>query len=177
MITNFSIAIGQAWLVRQEMMELDKQKLWPYHLPEVAATDDQICKAEQHLNHPLDLRYKTFLKCANGWPAFYQAVDLFGTDDLIGGSRNENAEFILSFLDESILKDSAVKREDLLPIAATKLDRDLFVLTRPSSKSPGIVIWFAGEEIDRFPNFDEFFLAMIEYNRIAVRRFKEQEKK
>ena len=177
MITDYSIAIGHAWLVRQEMMELDKLKIWPYHLPEVAATDEQIFKAEKHLAHPIDPRYKAFLKRANGWPAFYQAVDLFGTDDLIGGPRNENAEFILSFLDDGILNKSQIKREELLPIAATRLDRDLFVITRPISKSPGNVIWFAGEEIDRFPNFDEFFLAMVEYNRIAVKRFMEQEKK
>jgi len=174
MIGDFSIAIGHAWLVRQEMMELDRRKIWQYHLPEIAATDEQILKSEQHLGHPIDARYKAFLKCANGWQAFYQAVDLFGTEDLTGGTRNENAEFILSFIDDSILKKSNLIREELLPIAATKLDRDLFVITRPISKSPGVVIWFAGEEVDRFPHFDEFFLAMVEYNRIALKRFKDQ---
>lgn len=177
MIQDWKQEIAVAWLVRQEMMELDKLKKWPYHLPELAATDVQITKAEQHLGHSIDPRYKAFLKCANGWPAFYQAVDLFGTDDLIGGLRNENAEFVFSFLDDITLKKSKVKREELLPIAATKLDRDLFVITRPTSKSPGNVIWFAGDEIDRFTTFDEFYLAMVEYNRIAVKRFKEQQKK
>ena len=177
MIQDWKQQIAVAWLVRQEMMGVDTQKLWPYHLPEVAAADEQLLEAEQHLGHSIDPRYKAFLKCANGWPAFYQAVDLFGTDDLIYGSRKENGEFILSLLDEAVVKKSGIKREDLLPIAATNLDRDLFVITRPTSNSPGIVIWFAGEEIDRFPNFDEFFLAMVEYNRIAVKRFKEQRTK
>jgi SMI1 / KNR4 family (SUKH-1) len=175
MIEDYKIAIGHAWLVRQEMMALDKRKMWPYHLPQVAATDEQIFKAEQHLGIAIDSRYKAFLKCANGWPAFYQAVDLFGTDDLIGGTRHENAEFVLSYLEDGVLNKSDVRREDLLPIAATKLDRDLFTIIRPTSKLSGSVIWFAGEEIDRFPNFDDFFLAMVEYNRIAVKRFKAQE--
>ncbi|MFL2443764.1 SMI1/KNR4 family protein, partial [Bacillus thuringiensis serovar israelensis] len=33
---------------------------------------------------------------------------------------------------------------------------------------PGEIIWFAGEEIDRFENFDEYFLAMIDYNREEI---------
>jgi hypothetical protein len=39
---------------------------------------------------------------------------------------------------------------------------------------PGVVIWFAGEEIDRFFDFDEFFLAMVEYNRRELEDMKEQ---
>lgn len=174
MIDDYKIAIGRAWLVKQAMMELDKKKIWPYHLPELAATSDQIMKAEQHLGHSLDPRYKAFLKCANGWQAFYQTVDLFGTQDLIGGARNAAGEFILSFLDDDVLNKSNTTRADLLPIAATSLDRDLFTMTRPTSKTPGIVIWFAGEEIDRFPNFDEFFLAMLEYNRKELQDFQKE---
>ncbi len=45
----------------------------------------------------------------------------------------------------------------------------LDAMTRPTSRSPGIVIWLAGEEIDRYPNFTEYFLAMIENNRLLVK--------
>ena len=174
MIEDFAIAIGQAWLVKQEMMELDKRKIWPYHLPEIAATESQILIAERHLHHPLDQRYKAFLKCANGWKAFYQTVDLFGTEDLISGPQKECGEFHLSYLNEEVIKKSGFCRGDLLPIAGTKLDRDLFAITRPHSSKPGVVVWFAGEEIDRFPNFDEYFLAMLEYNRKELKVFLEQ---
>ena len=59
-----------------------------------------------------------------------------------------------------------------MPISATEFDRDVFAITRPESPSPGIVVWFAGEEIERFATFDEYFLAMIEYNRIALSRLR-----
>jgi hypothetical protein len=173
-IVDFSIAIAQTWLVKQQVMELDTRKIWSYHLPQVAATDEQILTAEQHLGHPIDARYKAFLKCANGWPAFYQTVDLFGTEDLINGPRNECGEFLLSCLDQSVVEKSGFKRGELLPLAATKFDQDFFVITRPASSFPGMVIWFAAEEIDRFANFDEYFLAMCEYNRTELQNFQRE---
>ena len=74
----------------------------------------------------------------------------------------------LSMVPDEVLHKSAVKRTDLLPISATRLDKDLFVITRPPSPNPGSVIWFAGEEVERFVTFDEFFLAMVEYSRRDV---------
>jgi hypothetical protein len=44
------------------------------------------------------------------------------------------------------------------------------------SAVPGVVIWFAGYEIERFANFDEYFLAMMDYNRRELRRFLESSK-
>lgn len=170
MIDDFGPVIGGIWKIKQEMMELDTKKIWPYHLPEIAASDEHILQAERHLGHSIDPRYKALLKCANGWPAFYQTVDPFGTGDLLGGVRKDNAEFVLSFLDDELLKKSGLRRQELLPIAATQLDRDLFVITRPNSSSPGMVVWFAGEEVDRFPTFDDYFLAMLEYNRRELDR-------
>ena len=57
----------------------------------------------------------------------------------------------------------------ILPIAATPIDLDLFVMARRSTSCPGTVIWLAGREIDRFPDFREYFLAMMDYNRQEVR--------
>jgi hypothetical protein len=115
-IEDYKIAIGHAWTIRQAMMELDKKRIWPYHLPETVATDEQIFKAEQHLGHLIDPRYKAFLKCANGWLAFYQTVDLFGTQDLISGPRKENGEFILSFLDDGVLKKAMSRGKICFPL-------------------------------------------------------------
>jgi hypothetical protein len=165
MIADFQTTIGAALLVKEQIARLDKKKIWPYFLPEVAATDEQIIKAERHLGHSLNDRYKAFLKCANGWKCFYQTVDLFGTEDLVSGPRNDTGEFMLGLLDDDVLRKSGVEREDLLPLAATRFDKDLFVLVRPSSSCAGTVLWFAGEEIDRFLSFDDYFNAMIEYNR------------
>jgi len=149
-------------------MTLDKEKIFPYHMPEIAASKEALLDAERSLGHQIDAKYKQFLQCANGWQAFWHAADLFGTSDLIDGPRKEAGEFLLSMVPDEVLHKSAVKRTDLLPISATRLDKDLFVITRPPSPNPGSVIWFAGEEVERFVTFDEFFLAMVEYSRRDV---------
>lgn len=149
-------------------MEADKNRVWTYHLPNVAATEDQILSAEKQLGYQLDERYRSFLKFANGWEGFVQTIDLFGTEDLIAGQRKETGEFIFSCLEDSVLKKSGVRRDELLVIGATSRHSDLFVITLPNSLAPGTVIWFASEEIQRFSSFDEFFLAMVDYNRLDL---------
>jgi len=158
--------------VKQEVIKHDKIGLWHQHLPAVAATDKQIEKVEEILGFNIDNSYKNFLKFSNGWKAVYQTVDLFGTDELSGSPIMDYAFKLLKELEEDIITPMGYRLDELLPIAATFEDIDIFVLTKPSSPEPGIVIWFAGGEIDRFSNFSEYFLAMIDYNRLEVERLK-----
>lgn len=172
MIEDWKQEIAVAWLVKQAMMELDEKRIFPYHLPNLAASAEQISTAEQIIGYSLDPKYKEFLKQANGWPAFWHSTDLFGTEDLLDGPRKETGDFQLSLLDESVLKGVGLRREELLPIGATKFDRDLFVLTNPPSNPPRRVIWFAGEVIERFSSFDDYFRAMVNLSRMDVERFR-----
>ena len=151
--------------VKQAIRACDVRNLWPYQLPTLAATSEQIQAAERHLGFRLDAEYSSFLCHANGWRGFYQSVDLFGTDDLIAGERMGRARKMLADVEPSVVSASGVRKDDLLPIGATSADLDLFVLTTPGDESPGRVIWFAGTEIQRFENFGEFFLSMVDYNR------------
>jgi hypothetical protein len=168
MIADWKQEIAIAWLVKQAMMDLDKENIFPYHMPELAASEENISNAERMLGHELDSRFKEFLHHANGWQAFWHAADLFGTADLIGGRRKETGQFLLKMIPDGVLCNSGIRRNDLLPISATKLDKDLFVITRPSSRYPGTVIWFAGEEVERYASFDEYFLAMVNFSRKDV---------
>lgn len=172
---NWPQEIVKLVYVKQALAEVDTRKLWPHHLPAVAATAVQIEAAEAALGTELDSKYVDFLRHANGWRGFYQTVDLFGTDDLLGSERMLAAKGMLGAIDDGVISVTKNRREDLLPIAATPLDRDLFVLTSPHSAAPGEVLWLAGELIDRFTNFDEFFLAMVDYNRLEVSRFQGQQ--
>lgn len=54
-------------------------------------------------------------------------------------------------------------------------NKDVFVIIADINETDReAVIWFAGEEIDRFENFEEYFLAMIDYNREEVLALREQ---
>lgn len=144
------------------------------HFPEVGANEKSIRIIEQELGYKLDLMYREFLQYANGWAGFYQTVDLFGTEQLKESAIMDYAQVLLEAIDDVVLEESGVLKQELLPIAVSEFDRDLFVLCLPNSSRPGEIIWFAGEEIDRFENFDEYFLAMIDYNREEILALKGQ---
>lgn len=159
--------------VKEELMKQDTNKILPHFFPEVAADEVDLINAEINLGYAIDSQYADFLRAANGWKGFYHTVDLFGTEEL---SNPHIMQYIFSLLDaveDCVIESSGFQREDLLPIAATRFDKDLFVITKQTASKPGIIIWFAGEEVDRYPNFEEFFLAMIDYNRLTIQKLSE----
>jgi len=161
--------------VKQQLMKLDINGMWPHHFPEVAATEEQIRSVEERQGYILDTSYRAFLKHANGWKGFYQTVDLFGTNELLNSSIMKYANGLLDAVEDDVIKATGFLREELLPIATTRFDKDLFVLSCPKSNIPGIVIWIAGEEIDRFSNFNEYYLSMIDYNRAEAEDLKKEQ--
>lgn len=166
---NWQARIAELVIVKQTIDELDTSRLWEHRLPGVAATQAQLEAVETALGEPLDAGYRNFLEHAGGWRAFWQTVDLFGPDDLLGSERFVHACEMLGFVEDGVLGDGGLRRSDLLPIAASPVEPDLFVMTRRSSPPPGRVVWLAGAEIDRWSSFDEFFLAMVDYNRLELR--------
>ena len=160
--------------IKQIMSDLDNDHLWQYHLPEVAASEIDIITLEKHLGFKLDSQYAGFLRHANGWRCFYQSVDLFGTRELLNSEIYKQAKLMLDAIDENAMKVSELQKDDLLPIGATTLDMDMFFLGKPSSKHSGEIFWFTGQEIDRYPDFDEFYFAMVDYNRAEVEDLKNE---
>lgn len=158
MAIDWKLEISALFLVKREIIKVDRTKLWPQHLPRLAATRDEIRELEEHLGFRLPEIYADFLMHANGWVNFYQHADLFGTKDHLGSEIQRSALEGLKYcrLDG---EDSAPR--NLVPIAASKDDMDIFCL----HKETGEIVWLAGGEIERFPDFGEYFLAMIDYNR------------
>ncbi len=167
-LTDWKQRIVELVLVKQQLAELDTKGLWQYRLPAVAASEARLEAVEAHLGEALDPAFREFLLHADGWPAFYQTVDLFGSDDLLGSDRFRHAVEMLSYVEAGVLAAGGLRREELLPIAISPVDLDLFVMMRRSASRPGTVVWLAGSEIDRFPGFEEYFLAMVDYNRLEV---------
>lgn len=166
MIDDWKTEIVIAVYVQNETMKLDTDQLWEYHLPEVAATEQELIAAERHLGFRLDAQYRRFLSYADGWRCFYQRVDLFGTRDLRGGLLMQEALLMLQHIDLVSLEKEKIRVSDLLPIAYSRTQSDLFLMLKPGTVAPGTVLWFAGYEIERYPDFDDFFLAMVDYNRL-----------
>jgi len=157
---DWEFEISKLVFIKEKIYELDSLKLWEYHLPNVSAKEKQIDNLQKECKNKLPSKYIDFLKYANGWKSFYQNVDLFGISDFHDSKRQRYVGTIYSQLPDSI-KD----KEKLVPIASTYQDIDLFCINIET----GEVIWFAGGEIDKFNDFNDFFLAMIDYNREELR--------
>jgi hypothetical protein len=173
---NWKSEIVRLAYVKQELADVDRQKLWPWHLPTVAASEQEILECEHRLGFAFDPQFADFLRHANGWQGFIQSTDLFGTTDLGGGGRMPLAQEMLGYLEGDVLAQAGITKESVFPIAVSSVDLDLFVMTKPSSVPAGIVIWFAGYEIQRFSNFHEFFLAMVDYNILQIENLKKSDK-
>jgi hypothetical protein len=155
-------------LVKQALAEADRKALWAHHLPSVAATDAQLLAVEARLGESLQPSYREFLALAGGWRGFMQTIDLFGPEDFLGSQRWRRAQELLGYLDDDILSSMGFRREEVFPIAVSGIEIDLFLMGRRSSEIPGVVVWLAGDEIDRFNSFDDFYAAMVDYNRREI---------
>lgn len=172
MITDWKAEIAIAYCVQQEKQELDTDNLWDYYLPFVASDEAQIADAEHKLGFTIDPSYSRFLRHANGWRDFFQSVDLFGTSELVGGYLMDHANSMLFATDNASLLNLGILNADLLPIAIAKHDRTIFVVVKPHHPCAGQIIWLAGGVIEKFENFDELFLTLVDYNRAEVERLR-----
>jgi hypothetical protein len=157
--------------LKQALYEADYEKMWPLTLPETGASESQISNLENVLEYKLDESYRFFLRSANGWNCFFHDIDLFGTVALSGDNPFPRALQLLKSLDSDILLKGGLKKSELLPIAVSKHDIDLVVSVK-TPKNNGMVIWFAGGEIERFSNFEQFFLALMELTSEEIKECK-----
>ena len=162
--------IAEMVLVKQRLEEVDADNLWEHKPPGAAADEEALEQIEAALGMRLDPEYRDFLRHVGGWPAFYQAVDLFGPGELLGSPQFAAARRALLSMEDEAPAECGEAAHNLLPIAAAGEDLDLFLIAGPEAQSPGRVCWYAGGLIETFPSFTAYFLAMVDYNRDEIRR-------
>lgn len=147
---------------KQVANEHDKLGAFPWHFPKVATNEAQIVEAETFMGSSFSAPYREFLGLANGWNGFILSTDLFGTEDFLNGralevrKRPDVQEYISSL---------GLSAEMIIPIGASDADMDVFMLVSENSPTnAGEVLWLAGSEVERYPDFREFFEAMVNYN-------------
>ena len=89
-------------------------------------------------------------------------VSFLGTKELLSSEITDMAKEILE-IECSFDEQLEFRKEELLPIAVDEYGSDLFVLTPPVNDKNGMVIWFAGGEIERFPSFEVFRDTILQY--------------
>jgi hypothetical protein len=151
MLSTWFDAILRVAHVKRALARLEGRR-YPLTLPERPAGERALLAAEAALGQPLDAHYREFLEVGDGWRGLYAHVTLFGTADLLGSPRMARARRLQAALGLD---------PTLLPIACG--DIDLFVQT-----PTGAVIWYAREEIERYPDFAGFLAAMLDANQDLI---------
>jgi hypothetical protein len=160
-------------VLKNTLTEVDKEGVFPQHLPKAPATPGEIQECERALGFELDDEYRTFLLHADGWHGFVQDIHLFGTQDLLGSDRFCEARRILQSYRHVISGSDALAIESLFPIGVSLADGDVFAMVRPGIPSDWRVFWIAGGESERYPSFSEFFLTMMDANFEEIASFRQ----
>lgn len=175
---DFKSGIVAMMEIKSKIYEVDNGEFWPYHFPKVAATKEELNVLEKKLGYRLDGEYRAFLELTNGWPGFFQTVDLLGTNELLDSPMrtyiDEYVGEMKRLAPEWYYAEDRTVFDHALPIAATLENTDLFLIKTEKDEAPGRVIWFAGEVIDTFDSFSDCFQSMIHYNRIELESIKKR---
>ena len=145
--------ISQVTYWKQIAAEHDKLHAMPWHLPRAGASLEQIEKVQQLIGFLFPFDYAEFLTFADGWKGFCVLTNLYGTEDFLDGrfrkviQRPELRSFLLRLNTET---------HNVIPVDSSEFDLDVFLLFPESSKIlQGGVLWFAADEVDRYPTFSE----------------------
>ena len=159
--------IGWGWMIVQARMEADWTGLWDYAMPNPKASEETVARAEARLGFRLPESYRGFLLAADGWPCFFQDMTIFSTSDLLGGELHKAGQTQLE-LDECIeaMAAGGVIAADHFPVAASLESIDVALMGKPGTPAAGTVSWVRGEVIERYDDFLDYYLSMMELNKL-----------
>jgi hypothetical protein len=170
--TDWKKELTIACLVIKAVQAADVTRLWQYSLPEVASTEEQVSSAERALGCKLDGQYRKFLSFANGWKRALQNIDIHGTTELTSTEVQKFYSGLIASIDISNFTDLGINQKEICIIAGSRIDGDIFFMENRTTPGDRKIIWMAGTLIDQFPCFDEFFLALVDYNRRELARLR-----
>ncbi len=158
--------IGWGWMIVQARMEADWKGIWNYALPHVHATEETVARAEAQLGFRLPESYRGFLLASNGWPCFYLDMTAFSTSDLLGGELHEAGQTQLELEEcvEAMAADGVIAA-DHFPVAASLESIDVALMGKPGTPAAGTVSWVRGEVIERYDDFLDYYLSMMELSK------------
>lgn len=162
---NWPAHIGLMVLTKQELHAADASGFFPWHLPAVAATEEKLAATEARLGFALDPAHRAFLAHADGWRGFLTGADLFSSDELGDTAAQAALELMVSVWPDEMLEEAGLHRGALFPIAADLEIDCLFVMQHRDGSAQPHVTWFYNGVGEQYETFEEFFTAMIAYNR------------
>ena len=165
--------IGWGWMIVQQRMKADWTGLWDYAMPNPKASEETVARTEAQLGFRLPESYRGFLLASNGWPYFFQDMTIFSTSDLLGGELHEAGQTQLELEEcvEAMAADGVIAA-DHFPVAASLESIDVALMGKPETPAEGTVSWVRGEVIERYDDFLDYYLSMMELNKLDIARLR-----
>ena len=159
--------IGWGGMINQARMEADWKGLWDYAIPHLHASEETVAHTEAQLGFRLPESYRGFLLASNGWPYFFQDMTIFSTSDLLGGDLHEAGQTQLE-LEECVeaMAAGGVIAADHFPVTASLESIDVALMGKPGTPAAGTVSWVRGEVVERYDDFLDYYLSMMELNKL-----------
>ena len=159
--------IGWGAMINQARMEADWTGLWDYATPNPKASEETVARAEAQLGFRLPESYRGFLLAADGWPYFFQDMTIFSTSDLLGGDLHKAGQTQLE-LDECVeaMAAESVIAADHFTVVASRESIEIALMGRPGTPAEGTVSWVRGEVMQRYDDFLDYYLSMMELNKL-----------
>jgi hypothetical protein len=166
---DWKLAIVMNFWQRQQAEIWKSGHVFPMGAPKVRASNEAIAQAELATAFRFPEDYKDFLRHADGWPAFCENMDLFGTPDYLSGEANRLLERHAAAI--QFMHGLGFGRDDYIAVGGARKGQNLFLLlSADNPRSPGEVIWYNDEQLDRCPSFSEFFSSMIAFNELLAQK-------
>jgi len=160
-------------MIIQARMEADWKGLWDYAIPHLHATEDAVASTEAQLGLRLPESYRGFLLASNGWPYFFQNMSILSTSDLLSGELHKASQTQLELEEcvEAMAADGVIAT-DHFPVAASLESIDVALMGKPDTPAEGTVSWVRGEVIERYDDFLDYYLTMMELNKLDIARLR-----
>ena len=168
--------IGWGWMIVQQRMEADWTGLWDYAVPNPKASEETVARTEAQLGFRLPESYRGFLLAADGWPYFFQDMTIFSTSDLLGGDLHKAGQIQLE-LEECVeaMAAGGVVAADHFPVVASQESIEIALMGRPGTPAEGTVSWVRGEVMQRYDDFLDYYLSMMELNKLDTADIREKD--
>ena len=159
--------IGWGWMIVQARMEADWTGLWDYAMPNPKASEETVARTEAQLGFRLPESYRGFLLASNGWPYFFQDMTIFSTSDLLGGELHKAGQIQLE-LEECVeaMAAGGVIAADHFTVVASRESIEIALMGKPGTPAEGTVSWVRGEVMQRYDDFLDYYLSMMELNKL-----------
>ena len=159
--------IGWGWMIVQARMEADWTGLWDYAMPNPKASEETVARAEARLGFRLPESYRGFLLAADGWPCFFQDMTIFSTSDLLGGELHKAGQIQLELeVCVEAMAAGGVIAADHFTVVASRESIEIALMGKPGTPAEGTVSWVRGEVMQRYDDFLDYYLSMMELNKL-----------